>query len=275
MNSQVVETTSETPLAGGKVRNANGTILVIDDEESSRTILRSFLNKEGYRVETASNGEEGLRLARELKPNAITLDVMMPGKDGWEVLAQLKSSPELVDIPVIMLSMAGDRQIGYALGASDYLNKPIDRSNLAAILRKYRLETAMQQILVVEDEANNREMLRRMLDREGCTVTEADNGKIALEKLKYYTPDLILLDLMMPQMDGFEFLSHVRNHPRWRTIPIIVITAKELTGEERNRLNTQVQRILEKGDYSQEMLLQELRSLLDASQVANRSNTAS
>lgn len=264
---QAIETTSENLAASSAVRNSNGTILVIDDEESSRAILRTFLNKEGYRVETSSNGEDGLRMARELKPNAITLDVMMPGKDGWEVLAQLKSSPELMDIPVIMLTMSGDRQIGYALGASDFLNKPIDRSNLAAIMRKYRLETAMQQILVVEDEANNREMVRRMLDREGCTVTEAENGKVALDKLKYYTPDLILLDLMMPQMDGFEFLTHLRNHPRWRAIPIIVITAKVLTGEERKHLNTQVQRILEKGEYSQEMLLQELRSLLDTSRT--------
>lgn len=156
------------------------TVLVIDDDPTVCDLLQRFLSKEGFRVARASGGEEGLRLAKELRPTAITLDVLMPGMDGWAVLSALKADPALADIPVIMLTIVDDKNLGYALGASDYLTKPIDRDRLVAILNKHRREDPSPLVLVVEDDADTREMIRRMLEREGWVVTEAENGRVGL-----------------------------------------------------------------------------------------------
>jgi signal transduction histidine kinase/DNA-binding response OmpR family regulator len=238
-----------------------GTILVIDDEEAVRELMQRFLGREGFSVATASGGAEGLRLAREIMPDAITLDVMMPGLDGWAVLAALKADAALADIPVIMLTMLDDRNMGYALGASDYLTKPLDRDRLAAVLAKYRRGLP---VLVVDDDAALRELLRRILEREGFTVTEADNGRVALERARERAPGLVVLDLMMPEMDGFEFVAEFRRHEAWRAIPIIVVTAKDVSAEDRERLNGGVERILQKGAYTREALLREVRDLVAA-----------
>ena len=236
-------------------------VLVIDDEPAARELMERFLTREGFRVVSAAGGEEGLRLARELRPHAITLDVMMPGMDGWAVLSALKADPELADIPVIMLTMVDDRNLGYALGASDYLTKPVDRERLIAVLRRYRRDLP---VLVVDDDAGFRELMRRVLEREGYTVTEADNGRAGLAELREHLPGVILLDLMMPEMDGFEFLDEFRRHEAWRAIPIVVVTAKELTAEDHERLNGGVARILQKGASSRESLLVEVRELVAA-----------
>src|SRR6266849_5298911 len=185
-----------------------GTVLVIDDEAAVRDLMQRFLTKAGFRVITASGGEEGVRRARELKPDAITLDVMMPGMDGWAVLSALKADPELADIPVIMLTIVDDKNLGYALGASDYLTKPIDRERLVTVLEKYRRDAP---VLVVDDDATLRELLRRILEGAGYTVVEAENGRVALERLRTLAPGVILLDLMMPEMDGFEVVAEVRD----------------------------------------------------------------
>ncbi len=236
-------------------------VLVIDDEPAARELMERFLTREGFRVVSAAGGEEGLRLARELRPHAITLDVMMPGMDGWAVLSALKADPELADIPVIMLTMVDDRNLGYALGASDYLTKPVDRERLIAVLRRYRRDLP---VLVVDDDAGFRELMRRVLEREGYTVTEADNGRAGLDQLREHLPGVILLDLMMPEMDGFEFLDEFRRHEAWRAIPIVVVTAKELSAEDHERLNGGVARILQKGASSRESLLVEVRELVAA-----------
>ncbi len=238
------------------------TILVIDDDPTVHDLLQRFLSREGFRVESAVSGEEGLRLARELQPDAITLDVMMPSLDGWAVLSQLKADAELADIPVIMLTMVDSRNIGYALGASDYLTKPIDRARLSAILKKYKCDRSPCSILLVEDDAPIREMMRRTLEKEGWTVTEAENGCIALEQIKDNRPELILLDLMMPQMDGFTFVHELQKNESWRSIPIVVLTAKDLTTEDRLQLNGYVENILQKGAYSYEELLHLVRDLV-------------
>jgi CheY-like chemotaxis protein len=236
-------------------------VLVIDDEPAARELMERFLTREGFRVVSAAGGEEGLRLARELRPHAITLDVTMPGMDGWAVLSALKADPELADIPVIMLTMVDDRNLGYALGASDYLTKPVDRERLIAVLRRYRQDLP---VLVVDDDAGFRELMRRVLEREGYTVTEADNGRAGLDQLREHLPGVILLDLMMPEMDGFEFLDEFRRHEAWRAIPVVVVTAKELTAEDHERLNGGVARILQKGASSRESLLVEVRELVAA-----------
>ncbi|MFQ5593212.1 MAG: response regulator [Anaerolineae bacterium] len=240
------------------------TVLIIDDDPTVHDLMQRFLSKEGFRAETAFGGEEGLRLARELRPAAITLDVIMPGMDGWAVLSALKADPELADIPVIMLTIVDDKNMGYALGASEYLTKPIDRGRLAAILKKYRCEQPPCPILVVEDDAATREMLRRMLEKEGWVVTEAENGRVGLERVAESRPEVILLDLMMPEMDGFEFVEEVRQQEAWRSIPIVVVTAKDLTEEDHRRLSGYVEKVLQKGAYSREELLTEVSELVTA-----------
>jgi PAS domain S-box-containing protein len=237
-------------------------VLAIDDEPTVRDLVQRYLGKEGFRVVTAASGEEGLRLARELHPMAITLDVLMPGMDGWTVLAALKADPALAAIPVIMSSIVNDKNIGYALGALEYLNKPIEREALVSALRRCQRDAMSSHVLVVDDDATTREMLRRLVEGEGWTVSEAENGQVALSRLAERTPELVLLDLMMPKMDGFQFVVEMQRHEAWRRIPIAVITAKDLTAEDRTRLNGAVEAILQKGAYSRDELLVELRQLI-------------
>ena len=238
-----------------------GTVLIIDDEPSVHEILTRTLSKYGFRTEGAFNGEDGLRLARKLHPQAITLDVMMPGMDGWSVLTTLKADPELADIPVVMLTIADNKNLGYALGAAEYLTKPIDRERLASVLLRYR-GNAATTALVVEDDDASREMVRRVLQAEGWIVIEATNGREALERLADGHPGIVLLDLMMPEMDGFEFLSAMHTHPEWASIPVIVVTAKDLTAEDRKRLNGHVSRVLQKGHYQRDELLEHVSKLV-------------
>ncbi len=238
-------------------------VLVIDDDQASRDLLTRFLEKEGFDVVTATGGHEGLKIAREIQPAFITLDVMMPGMDGWAVLADLKSDPRLCDVPVVMITMVDDENLGYALGATDYLTKPVDRDRLLSLIDKHRPMAAdPQTVLIVEDDDGTRELLKRMLQGSDWNIAEAENGRVALEKVPLANPGLILLDLMMPEMDGFEFLAEIRKTPKWRSIPVIVVTAKELTEEDRRRLNGSVTRILQKGRCSREELLKEVREMM-------------
>ncbi len=260
--ARVAEAVEETAAPAEPAESAFpgvGTVLVIDDEPAVRDLMQRFLAREGFRVVTAAGGEEGLRRARELRPDAITLDVMMPGMDGWAVLSALKADPDTAEIPVVMLTIVDDKNLGYALGASDYLTKPIDRERLVTVLKQHRRD---RPVLVVDDDAEVRQLLRRMLEPEGYTVTEADNGRTALGHLRDVAPGVILLDLMMPEMDGFEFVAEFRRHEAWRAIPIIVITAKDLTREDRERLNGYVQKILQKGAHGRDELLAEVRELV-------------
>jgi len=237
-----------------------GTVLVIDDDAMVLELMKRFLGKEGYLVETAKGGKEGLRLAKELIPDVITLDVIMPQMDGWAVLGALKGDSDLADIPVIMLTIVDDKGMGYKLGASEYLTKPIDRERLVAAVRKHAPPPC--EVLVVEDDAEMRQLLQRFLQSEGWVVVEAQNGREALDRIAENRPGLILLDLMMPTMDGFEFLDELRKHTAWLSIPVLVITAKDLAAEERRRLGGRVNKILQKGAYGREELLAEVRDLV-------------
>src|SRR5829696_9097078 len=199
----------QTSVSQPQAQEAEGanTVLVIDDEATVRDLLERFLSKQGFNVVSADGGEEGLRLAGELRPDVITLDVMMPGMDGWAVLAALKADPDVSDIPVIMLTMLDDKNVGYALGAAEYLTKPIERQRLVSLLEKYRHDHSPFNILIVEDDPSSRRTLRQMLENESFQVVEAENGRVALEHVARSRPSLILLDLMMPKMDGFEFVA--------------------------------------------------------------------
>ncbi|MCE5180676.1 MAG: response regulator [Betaproteobacteria bacterium] len=238
------------------------TVLVIDDDPATCEMMQRFLGEDGFHVVTASTGDEGLALARNLKPCAITLDVIMPSMDGWAVLGALKNDPDLADIPVIMMTIVDDKSMGYALGASDYLVKPLSKERLKTVLERYRWNGSDKRVLLVEDDAPTRDMTRRMLEKEGWSVTSAENGRVGLEKVAKSTPELILLDLMMPEMDGFQFVLELEKHEEWRAIPILVVTAKDLTQEDRLRLNGHVERIMQKGAYRREDLLKNVRELV-------------
>jgi CheY-like chemotaxis protein len=240
-----------------------GTVLVIDNDPTVHDLLTRTLSREGFRVESATDGETALQLARKLRPTAITLDVVMPDMNGWEVLQALKSDPELAHIPVIMLTMIDDKNLGFALGASDYLTKPVDRNRLVALLKKYQCASDIPacSVLVIEDDAATRDVMRRTLEKEGWLVAEAENGLVALDWLVEARPHLILLDLMMPEMDGFEFVAALRQEPDWRSIPVVVLTAKDVTEEDRLRLNSSVEKIIQKGGYSLDELVDEVRYL--------------
>ena len=240
------------------------TVLVIDDDPDVRDLLSRHLDKSGYRVATAAGGDDGLKRARELRPDAITLDVLMPGTDGWAVLSALKDDAELSTIPVIMVSMLDDRSLGYSLGAADYLNKPVEQGRLLSVLRKHCPVRGSGHVLLVEDDPATREMIRRMLDKEGWRSAEAENGLVGLERLAEEIPAAILLDLMMPEMDGFEFLAQLRKNKAWRSIPVIVVTAKTLTAADHKRLKGSVEMLVAKGADEIETILARLKKMLPA-----------
>jgi PAS domain S-box-containing protein len=235
-----------------------GSVLVIDDDAGVRRLLARMLGKDGFRVLEAADGDQGLAMARSERPDVITLDVLMPGMDGWGVLAALKNDPALADIPVVMLSIMDERNLGYSLGAAEYLTKPIERAQLSAVLARYR-KAPGAGVLVVEDDDATRAVLRRALEKEGWTVSEAENGRVGLERVAAETPALILLDLMMPEMDGFEFLDELRARHETAAPPVVVITAKTLSDGERQRLNGGVREVVQKRSQDIEGLLSDVR----------------
>jgi adenylate cyclase len=235
-------------------------VLVIDDDATVRDLMRRYLSREGFDVVTAASGREGLEFARELHPSVITLDVFMPDLDGWSVLQALKQDADLRRIPVIMMTISDEKQKGIMLGASGYLTKPVDRAQLAQLLDRFK--TAMPRALVVEDNLTDRDMMRRLLVGEGWEVMVASNGREALDRLKSEHPNLILLDLMMPEMDGFEFLAEFRKTPNFASTPVIVVTAADLSLEDRRRLDGGVEHILQKAAPSREDFLRQIRDLI-------------
>jgi PAS domain S-box-containing protein len=235
------------------------TVLVIDDDPSVHDMMGRFLRSRGFSILSALDGEEGLALARSEDPDVITLDVMMPGQDGWSVLARLNSQEETSEIPVVMVTMIDDKSAGYALGAADYLVKPIQGQRLVDTLSKYRSESADgETALVVEDDRDTREVVTRHLTRVGWEVAQAADGDEALEQLEKIEPSVVVLDLMMPHTDGFEVADKMRRHPEWEAIPVVVLTAMDLTDKEIARLDKSVEMIYEKGARSIQEIVQEV-----------------
>jgi signal transduction histidine kinase/DNA-binding response OmpR family regulator len=238
-----------------------GTILAIDDNIEALDLIQRSLSRDGYRVVTCSSGEAGLSLARTVKPDVITLDVMMPQMNGWQVLAALKADATLAEIPVVLLSVVENKEIGLALGATDCLTKPIDWNRLDTLLERLTESDTPAPILVVEDDTASSELVRRLLERDGWTVDVAANGEDAMRQIRNRRPALVVLDLMMPVMDGFTFSDQLRAEPGCEEIPVVVLTSKSLTPDDHKRLNGHVADILTKGAYQRGDLLQLVRKL--------------
>ncbi|MET0600234.1 MAG: response regulator [Mesorhizobium sp.] len=248
----------------GRQRGAIGTVLVVDDEREGTRMLAEPLSQEGYRVLTAAGGTDGLRLAREEKPDAIILDVINPDFDGWTILRLLKTDAELCDIPVILVTMLGERDMGFALGAAEHLTKPINPKELLQLLARVQRPATAPDILVVDDDQSTRDMLRRMLVREGWTVREAASGTEGLQQLAKATPAVMLLDLMMPEVDGFEVLRVVRQTAAWRDLPVVIVTSKDLSRYELEWLRGHAMDVLQKGAYSRSELIAAVRAMVEA-----------
>jgi signal transduction histidine kinase/CheY-like chemotaxis protein len=263
MKAEAQEIAAQPASAAGR-----GTILIVDDEKSTHDLLERELSSAGYDIMHAAGGREGLKLAKQARPDVITLDIIMPDLDGWSVLKALKADPDLCDIPVVLVTIMRDRDLGFALGAADYITKPLDRDVLMRVVGRHVRGDGRAQVLVVDDDAKTRDMLRRTLQKAGCRVAEAANGSEAIEALERAKPALILLDLMMPGMDGFEVLERLHGDQAWREVPVIIVTAKDLTREDVDRLNGRVVKVLQKGTYQRRDLVRDIQAMI-ARQVAH------
>ena len=239
-------------------------VLVIDDDETVHDMLFRLLSKEGFLVEIADNGESGMDKALELKPDVIVLDVLMPGMDGWDVLTRLKSNPETASIPVVMLTMVDDRSKGYTLGVTDYIYKPVDREKLVTAITRCVRYGDTAPILIVDDDAGQRDLLKRTLEKDGWETIRAHNGRAALEAVRARTPSIIILDLMMPEMDGFELIHTLRKNPETREIPVVVLTAMDLSNADHMMLASNVTEVLKKGASSRDEVLKIVKDLVES-----------
>ncbi len=246
---------------GEGVASRGDVILVIDDDPDARELMTRTLTNAGHIVVTAASGQEGVAEASRVKPSLITLDIHMPGQDGWKTIQALKDDDVLSSIPVVMVSVEVDRQRGFALGAIDSLAKPVDRTQLLRIVDRY-VAGSSGSVLVIDDDPGDRERLERSLQAGGFTVVGAENGAVALERLKEQRPDLVLLDLMMPVMDGFEFLAEFKRDVANASIPVVVISAKDLTSQERDRIQESAADIMQKSDNAMEDVLSQVEDLL-------------
>ena len=245
------------------VKGSDKIVLCVEDDEGVITLFRRYLSKQGYQVVGLTDSTRVVEEARRLRPYAITLDVMMPDKDGWQVIQELKADPDTQHIPVIICSIVAEKGRGMSLGAADYLVKPILEQDLIAALDRLDREAGRHRVLVVDDQAEDRLLLRRLIEsQEGYEVIEAGGGQEAITLVKEALPHIIVLDLMMPEMDGFAVLEAVKRDEATRAIPIIVVTAKELTDEDRALLNHNVAALIQKGLLNKEELLEDVAAAL-------------
>src|SRR5262245_9279482 len=260
----------------GSAKHDGSTILVVDDDVTARELTTRYLTDEGFAVVSAANGVEALKLAREVRPAAITLDVVMPDLSGWNVLSALKGDPELATIPVVMVTITDEKRRAFALGAAGYLMKPIERAQLLTLLAPWRAAARATRVLVVEDDPDQLISISAALAEPNWQIIEAGNGRVGLERMREAPPDVIVLDLMMPEMDGFEFMAKLQANPEWQRIPVFVVTALDLSEQDRKRLNVGIEKILSKGHFSPRDLAARVRKMLretpsrsDATQAAS------
>ena len=231
--------------------------MIVDDEGPARELLVSYLEPEGYRTETAATAAEAIEKAKTLRPDSITLDVLMPNANGFEILLTLKGAPETADIPIIVVSIVDQQKVGFALGAADYLVEPVAKDTLLNTIRKYTTPQPTREsvILVVDDDPVTLDLLDVTLRSAGYKTHTAASGKAALALLSSTMVDGMLLDLLMPEMDGFEVLRNVKQDPRLKDIPIFILSAKSLTESDLAFLRRQTQALFQKdGPWREELI---------------------
>ncbi|MFT5369032.1 MAG: DNA-binding response OmpR family regulator/nitrogen-specific signal transduction histidine kinase [Candidatus Latescibacterota bacterium] len=241
----------------------NKLIVSIDDDPNVAVLLRQELEEDGFQVISALNADEGIALVKKHKPVAVTVDILMPGKDGWQTIAALKADETTRDVPVIVVSAIENRELGFSLGIHDYIVKPFDHDALMGSLKRLNPQ-GMHDILVVEDDPSAADLLCQMLEIDGFASRTAYNGRQAMVQIEEATPDAIFLDLMMPEMDGFEVIERLQAREDWKSIPVIVVTAKDLSLEEVDFLNARVNQVVQKGDLNLDVLENTLKDVLES-----------
>lgn len=252
---------SPTPRPSASIQGSGTRVLCIDDDPDVIEILTKYLVPEGYSVLGANSGDEGIRIALEQHPSLITLDIMMPHKDGWQVLRELKANPELQDIPVIIHSIIDNKPLAISLGAIDVVAKPAEPKRLLALVQR-AANSRESFVLVVDDNEDFTLAVRRLLEADGFKVEVANSGVQALEILAKSIPSIIFLDLVMPQMDGYAVIQRLQSNESWKNIPLVVLSGKELTSEEWEKLNSYAKEYLKKTDFTQETLSTTIKQIL-------------
>jgi CheY-like chemotaxis protein len=268
--SEILQATGQIESLPGQVEisSEQRIVLAIDDNPDVIYLLTENLGEAGYQVVGANSGDEGLQKAKDLNPIVITLDIMMPHKDGWQVLHELKNDPATRDIPVILLTIVDKKALGYELGAADYLVKPLDEEAVLAALKRLAEangDSLPKHLLIVDDDPQVADMIKQLLVDAPYQVSTAGDGLAALDSIKRQIPDVILLDLMMPQLDGFEVLSRLQQEESYRDIPVIVLTAKSLSASEATLLQESASQIIQKQGLAAETLVTELQKALASS----------
>ena len=239
-------------------------VLSIDDEPEVIELLQRYLGPEGFTVQGALSGDEGIRLAEELHPVVITLDIMMPDKDGWQVLRELKSNPKTRDIPVIIHSVMDNKPLAISLGALDLMPKPSEAKKILDVVGR-AMKSKDRRILIVDDNEDFANYVQVILQQEGYQTTVAFSGEEALKAVAEGVPALMFLDLTMPGMDGFEVVRRLRMKPEWREIPVVILSGKDLSKEERETLRLNIQEFIEKGHFSREAISNVLKKIIPRS----------
>jgi len=254
---------SETAAVPGRERPdavpAAATALLVEDDEHSIDLLSLYVREAGFEVIVARNGEQGLDLARELRPDGIILDLLLPGLDGWEFLARAKADPAIANIPVIIVSMVDERGKGLALGAADYLVKPVGRGDLLDALGRVLPMPSPGKVLAIDDDLIALELIAAVLEPAGYTVVTARTGEEGVALARSELPEVILLDLVMPEVDGFTVVEQLKGSPATASIPIVVLTSKSLTAEDETSLRGRIAHVAEKAAFDRSALLELIR----------------
>ncbi len=239
-------------------------VLIIDDDPEAADILATYLEDAGYRTRVASDGRAGIEMARALKPVVITVDIMMPEMDGWEVIERLKMYDETSSIPIVVVSIVNNRPLGFSLGVSAHVRKPISRDELLDAMRRVCRASPEKPILVVDDNPDDIEILRAFLEGEGFKIETCSGGEEAIAWLRSNKPGLVLLDLMMPHVSGFDVLGFIRGREDLADVPVIIVSARELDDKDREFLNDRITAVIQKRGLTQDTLLEGISQALGA-----------
>jgi CheY-like chemotaxis protein len=254
------------PVAAKPLQEGQGTervILAVDDDPQIISLYKRYLEPKGFHVVGLSDPAKAKARVTELKPFAVTLDIMMPGYDGWQVLTELKSSPETRDTPVIVCSIVEDEEKGFSLGAADYLVKPILEEDLLASLDRLNGDGSIREVLVVDDDPNDLRLLGKMIAEQGrYKATLAEGGPAGWNSIMSKAPHAVVLDLFMPEMDGFTILEKLRQDEKLRNLPVIVITGADLTNEQQKQLDDMGKRLLQKSSLKEKDLISTIENVL-------------